>query len=123
MKALPSKQKGMTLIAWVFILGIVISTVTILIRLVPAYMESFAVKDSLSSLAQESNVKSMSLHRVQDTLSKKLYVNAVKSVKAEDLEVTRDGEALHFRLNYEVRVHAIGNIDAVLSFDKEVTTE
>lgn len=123
MSQLPIKQKGMTLIGWIIVLTLGISVFVTMIRLIPAYLESMSVSTALTSVAEDSSIRTMSAYKVQDMLAKRLYVNDVKSVSAKDLEVIKDGKQLTLSLKYEVRVPAIGNIDFVLTFDKEATTK
>jgi Domain of unknown function (DUF4845) len=123
MQRSPRTQKGMTLIGWVIVIMFAVTMFTMMIRLVPAYLESFSVKGSLESLAEEPNIDKMSLYKMKDTLSRRFYVNDVKSVDAKTLEVSREGGKVQFNIQYEVRVHGIGNMDMVLKFDKKVSTE
>lgn len=120
----PKQQRGMTLIGWIIVISIGISAFVLMIRLIPPYLESMSVKSALTSVAEDASIKSMSTYKVQDMLAKRLYVNDVKSVKADALEVTKESNGkIALGLKYEVRIHAIGNIDVVLTFDKKAVTQ
>ena len=118
-----SRQSGMTQIAWILALVVFVMGIALFIRLIPPYLENMSVKKSLESIAEDASVKQMSAHKVRELLTRRLYVNNVKSVTTKSLEIVREGQQLSLQMKYEVRVHAIGNADVVLRFDEKVRVE
>lgn len=123
MPKLQRSQKGMTQVAWILAIVFLISAFIIMVRLVPPYLESMSVAKSLESLAEEPNIDRMSSYKMKELLGRRFYINDVKSVDAKNLLVTRENGKMVFDVSYEVRVHAIGNVDIVLKFDKKAMTE
>ncbi|HET9843187.1 MAG TPA: DUF4845 domain-containing protein [Gammaproteobacteria bacterium] len=117
------RQKGMTFVSWLVIALVGITILILGIRLVPAYLESFAVKKSLESLAEEKGILKKSPASVKDLLSRRFQVNEVRHVDPKALKIEKVGDQHQLRLDYEIRVRALGNIDAVLRFDQKVTVE
>lgn len=116
-------QKGISLISLLVVALFAISLLILGIRLVPAYLESFAVKKSLESLAQEKGILKKSPAAVKDLLSRRFQVNEVRQVDPKTLQIEKVGDTHQFRLDYEIRVRALGNIDAVLRFNQKVEVE
>ena len=89
------------------------------LKVFPVYMEYFSVQTSIETLADDPNIKNMSVRKIRTLLNKKFNMNAVTSVKAADAKIRKSGGEIVFNLDYEVRKEYIGNVDIVLSFSDE----
>tara|TARA_R110002110_G_scaffold404606_1_gene623071 strand:- start:80258 stop:80620 length:363 start_codon:yes stop_codon:yes gene_type:complete len=117
------KQKGFSVIQFLF-WGMLLALVVVIgLSLFPPYMEHMSVKRSLDDLSQQADIKTKSTRTIEDLLLRRFQVNDVKNVKASDLEIDKKDGKMVLSLAYEVRVHLISNIDAVLSFDDSVAVE
>ncbi len=116
----PCRQRGMTLVGWMFTLALIGFAVMLAIKLVPVYVDGYKVSSSMDSLRTDtaSVADASDLRR---RLLKRLDINMVSDVKPQDISIERLGNALALNVNYEVREHLFGNLDLVVSFDK--TTE
>lgn len=112
-----SKQRGMTLIGFLFVLAAALFVAYIAMKLVPIYLNHYSVVTSMKSLAEEPNVANMSEGRIRDLLSRKFTTSYVKHVTARDIEVVRS-TGIEIVAEYEVREDLIGNLDAVVSFKR-----
>lgn len=117
------RQKGITVLQVIFLALFISFAVVIGVNLVPPYMEHMSVKSALVDLGKQTDIRNKSPGKIQDLLLRRFQINDVKSVKPSDLEIDkRDGE-MHLSLRYEVRVHLIGNLDAIVVFDDKVKVE
>ncbi|MBS3745121.1 MAG: DUF4845 domain-containing protein [Wenzhouxiangellaceae bacterium] len=112
-----SKQRGMTLIGFLFVLAAALFVAYIAMKLVPIYLNHYSVVTSMKSLAEEPDVANMSEGRIRDLLSRKFTTSYVKHVTARDIEVVRS-TGIEIVAEYEVREDLIGNLDAVVSFKR-----
>jgi len=110
-----TKQHGMTLIGFLFILAAALFVAYIGMKLVPVYINHYSLVGAMQSLAEEPGASNMSEGRIRDLLSRKFDTGYVDHLRARDIEVVR-GRGLEIVADYEVRVDLIGNIDAVVSF-------
>ena len=117
------KQAGLTLVSWLGVIMVGLLAVILVIRLLPPTLDSMAVKDSLKSLATEHNISAKSDAEIRELFARRLYVNNIKNVDPKKLEIKKAGNGLIFKIQYELRVHAIHNIDAVMVFDQSATSE
>lgn len=114
----PGHQEGMTLIsALVTLIGLGI-VVLMGLRLVPIYIEAYEVGSILQSMESDSGLRNASRGEVRKTFEKRLNVNDIDFVK-DDLKVNEIAGGLQLIVNYQARVHLLGNLDAVASFRKE----
>jgi len=118
----PQSQKGASVISLLFWGVFLALSVMIGLSLFPPYMEHMSVKRALTDLAK-TDIKAQSPRKIEDLLLRRFQVNNVKNVKAKDLDIDKRDGKMYLSLAYEVRVHLISNIDAVLSFDDSVVVE
>lgn len=112
-------QEGITGAGWIIVLAIVLFFMFMLIKLTPAYLEYFSIKNSMASVA-EQNVANSSTGEIRRLLAGRLNINDVESIKASDAQVkdVTGGRALYVK--YERRIPLFGNISALLEFENEV---
>lgn len=113
------KQQGITLIGFMIILGIVLFSAFIAMKLFPVYQEYFSVVTAMKGVAQEPNVQSKSPAEVRKMLFNRFYISYVESVERDDVTISkRNGYTVN--IAYEVRKPLLGNLDIVAKFDKTV---
>lgn len=110
------RQRGMTAIGWLVVLGLIGFFALLTLRLAPIYLEHFNVRTSLESLESEPYITRKSSGEVRKLLTKRLRVNDVKNVANEHIKIQKQGGRLTVDIRYEVRKHILGNIDAVVMF-------
>ena len=109
----------MSMFGWIMTLMAVAFALNIGLALVPHYMEYRTIQSVVDSVSPEV-WRNPSKKRMLETVDKGLKVNNVRSLKSTDvLEIERTQAVTRVKLDYEVREHIIGNIDAVLVFNKE----
>jgi len=118
-----SKQQGLTFIGLIFVLALIGMIVLSALKVVPIYMEHFAVQTSVESIIDDPKLKSLTVREIKILLHKKLNINGVTSVNSGDAKIRKSGGEIAFSLEYEVRKDYIGNIDIVLSFSDEFNVD
>jgi type II secretory pathway pseudopilin PulG len=107
----------MTLIGWLMVLAIVGFVTLIALRLLPGYMEYLTVRQVVEQVYNQATPESTPA-TIRGDIQRRFTVNDVKSVSARDIEVTRQENRITIRLAYEYRTPVVGNVDAVLVFDR-----
>jgi len=120
---LTSKQRGLTAISWLLIIAVALVFITFLLRLIPIYIEGYSVYDSLEGMKSDPKIASYQTRRIKKTLLKRLNINSVYSVTADDIYVTKKPSKTIIEVDYEVREKIVGNLDFVVRFDKEITVQ
>lgn len=111
-------QEGMTLISWLVTL-IGLGVVALMaIRLAPIYIEAYEVGSILQTMETDPELRNLTQGEVRRTFEKRLGVNDIDFIK-DDLKVNEVAGGLQLIVNYQARVHLLGNLDAVASFHKE----
>lgn len=111
------RQQGMTLLGWVFLLAVLGFLVLLALRLMPAYMEYFSVVNSVKSVAEQSTAETP-FTEMRRGISRRFQVNSISDVRADDIGIVRDGDGIYLHVDYEVRRPVMGNVDAIVSFER-----
>ena len=113
------KQRGLTLIGFVLVLVMTVFIAFIGMRIVPMYMDYYAVVSALNGVAAERGSSRLSAGQLRLKVIMRLQVSYVESVGERDIKISRQG-GLKLGVDYEVRQHIIGNLDVVGKFSKYV---
>ena len=114
-------QSGASLITWLILASLVGVVGIVALKLTPVYIKMYTVQNILESVAAESGVGKEPKRVVWDKISKRLDINDVNDVKLENFEIkVDDRNVATFSIKYEVRKPILGNVDAVVKFDKSV---
>lgn len=121
-RAFPSagrrRQRGLTAIGGLAVLLLIVSGVTLTLKLAPHYLDYYTLQSVLEGLPA-SEVRTMSRTSLRDTLKKRFKINNLRDFEISDiitLDRSRDGTVL--LLKYERREHLLFNVDVVLTFEK-----
>jgi len=114
------KQKGMTAIGWLFVIMIVGMFFIVLIRIFPMYKGSFDVSTSLESLTTDPKAQGKPAIVIRKLLMKRLDINMVREVSAQDITISRSREGITVEVDYEVRKPLFGNLYLLMAYNKSV---
>jgi hypothetical protein len=114
-----SSQRGLTLLGFLMVLGVVGFFAFIFMKLFPVYSEYYSVAQSMEAVQLEPGVATMPPERIRILLDKRFNISYVESVKPENITIKRE-KGYNLRIAYEVRRPLLYNIDFVAKFDKTV---
>lgn len=113
------RQRGMTFIGWMVLLGMIGFMVMTGLKLMPAYMEFFKVRSTMDSVASEINNETNTA-QIRQLIGARFQVNDVRTINNYDIVINRDRGVLTLAINYEYRTPMFANVDAVVMFEKTV---
>ena len=111
-----SKQRGLSMIGFLFVAVVLVAIAMLAMKLVPAYIEFFSVKKILATMGQESDIRSKSNAEIRSDFSRRANVGYVTVVKPENLTIDRRGGTPVISADYEFRTKLIGNASLVVDF-------
>ncbi len=113
---LKQSQRGLTMFGFLFVAIVLVAIAMLAMKLVPAYIEFFSVKQILATMGQSAELKSMSNGDIRKDFQKRASVGYVTVVKPEDLFVDRSSGAPVVTAEYEYRTKLVGNVSLVVDF-------
>ncbi len=118
------KQRGLTLISWVFVVAIVAFCGMFAFAVVPMYAENMYVEKALKSLsAPGERVTEMSDAEIKKNIEKFYLINNVRSEGPQNIVIDRKSRSLLIMIDYENRTNLFYNIDVVTSFKNHLDGE
>ena len=115
--ALPSHQCGLSLLGFIFSAAILVMLAIVAMKMVPAYIEFYAVKRILMTMDKENELGSMSNAEIRKDFTRRAGADFISAVKAEDLTITRTADNTLVNATYEFRTGLVGNVSLVIDFD------
>lgn len=109
------KQRGLSLIGTIIILGLVAFFGLLAAKMLPAYVEYFGVKKILTAMEKTGETKG-SVKEIRRSYETRNAIEDVKSVRPEDLEISKEGGENVVTANWSVKVPLVYNISACIDF-------
>ncbi len=115
MSDLGQRQKGLSSLTLLLILGAVSFILLAAFRLGPLYIDNYFVSASVESL-QDEDIGDMSDHEIVSALGRYFTINGVRDISARQAKIERNTEGVLVKLDYEKRVDFFANVDVVVTF-------
>jgi hypothetical protein len=115
-RTLQSQQRGLSMIGFLFVAVVLVFMAMLAMKLVPAYIEYFSVKEILGNMGKAPDLKSQSNADIRNDFFKRANVSYVTVVKPEDLTVDRSSGTPVISADYEFRTKLVGNVSLVVDF-------
>jgi hypothetical protein len=112
------RQKGMTAIGWLIVLGLIGFFTLLTLKMSPSYMEYYKISSSLESLEKESGIESPA--DIRRLLNRRFNISYVETIDEDDVKITSVGPLFRITAKYDSRVHLFGNVYVVMAFYKQV---
>jgi hypothetical protein len=115
------RQRGVTMIGWIFLLIPMAITLYAAIRVAPEYMNYYKVVQAMQKTAsQMKGDDTLSPQSVRRALEKQFDTGYVDNPKAKDIAVARGPMGWTMTADYEKAVPLFGNLHLLLVFNKSV---
>ena len=109
------RERGIGLIQLIVTLAIVGFVGLMVAKCMPSYLEYFSVKKMFAAMEQAGDLKG-SVREIRHSFEKRNAIEDVKSVRSDDLEITKEGGEAVLTANWSVRVPMVSNVNACLDF-------
>jgi len=113
-----TRQKGMTGIGWLIVLGLIGFFALLTLKMVPSYLEYYKIVSTLDSIAEESGFDSP--RQIVDLLERRFDISYVNTILPKDVIIKSAGQYYSVRAKYDSKVHLFGNVSVLMAFDKQV---
>ena len=115
------KQRGVTMIGWIFLLVPVAIVLYAGIRVGPVYYEYFKLISAIEATAKDLKVEEvLTPVAIRSSLQRRFDTQYVDFIKANELDVTRGEAGWVVNVVYDEEVPMFWNLLLLLRFDKTV---
>ena len=115
-----SRQSGITLIGFVFVLVIAGFFAYMALKLVPPYIDYGSVVKAMNEVSSEGLDGKTQDEVRRDFMFKLSFQYADQVIQPQDIRFVRSDGGTQLQVDYEQRVHFLYNIDFLLHFQKTV---
>ena len=117
------RQKGLSTVGWLTVAAIFGLLVITFFKVFPMYYDNFKVKTALEALAEDPAVDPKSKRAIWDSLSKRLYINEVRTITRENVHMERKDGRTTVTVTYESQDDYIGNLFIGGRFSESIVIE
>jgi len=121
-----NRQRGLSFLGLITIVGILGFAVVIGLKLIPIYMDSWKIDKIMESVISDPSVNTQSRQETIESMLKRLDIDAVDAVNyrnyKESLTITKRKNQTNINIFYRVTTPLIGNLSLVAEFDKSVSS-
>jgi Domain of unknown function (DUF4845) len=110
------RQRGMGFAGVLAILVGIIFLAIIGMKMVPAYLEYFAIKKAVAAITQGGQLRNATVADVRKAFELRQAVDDFTSVGPKDLEITKDGNEIVISFAYEKRIPLFYNLSLLIDF-------
>ena len=111
----PARQRGLTMLSFLFVLVVVLVVALLSFRVIPAYIEYYSVQKALAGALNDS--KDLTRAEVIRLLDRRLGAEYIDSVRADDIEVTKSNNVITASVSWQTKLPLVGNASLLLDFD------
>ena len=112
-----SGQRGLSMIGFLFVAAVVMVVAMMGFRVTPAIIEYYSVQRALADSLQDIRDPGTTIADVRRSFEKRANAGYIESVRASDLEITRDKNQVTARVEWTRRLHLVANASLLLEFE------
>jgi len=116
MQSLPNKQRGLTFISLVFILGLIAFFTLLVLKIAPIYFNNSKVKNALAAVKESTDVTTKSRREIMSSLEKRFNMNYVEFVTDDDIKIIAQPGYVKVNIDYERVEPIMGNLSVLVEF-------
>jgi type II secretory pathway pseudopilin PulG len=109
------KQRGVSLTGLIVTLSVLGFLGVMAAKLLPAYIDYFAVKKMFATMEQAGDFK-LSVREIRKSFDTRNTIESVNDVKGDDLEIGKEGGETVVSVSWQKKVTMVGNVSACLDF-------
>lgn len=109
------RERGITILGFLFVAVVVVIFALVGFRVLPAYIEYFAVEKALQQALEDSPDGNVT--GVRRAFERKVSAGYIESVQSSDVQVTRQQNQITASVSWQRVLPMIGNASILLDFD------
>ncbi len=110
-------QRGLSLNTLMYGGAVVALLATLAMKAIPPWIEYGNLVKAVKGTVGDTGLKDASVAKVRDAFTRRADMDDVKSVTAQDLDITKEGGELVISFKYEKKVPLFANVSLVFDFE------
>ena len=115
-----TRQRGLSMLGFLFVAAVVIVCVMVGFRVMPAYIEFYSVQKALEqTLADTKDLNSAA--EIRNVFQRRVDSGYIESVQSQDLEITKSKNEVTASVSWTRKLPLVANVSLFLEFDASAT--
>jgi hypothetical protein len=114
------REQGLTFISWLVVLFVAGFAIMIGLKIIPVYLDHYAVKSSLESIKNEPLISRKPVTEIRKMLLARLDINSIRFLGKDNILINRSGGVTKVTIKYEERREVVGNLSMIMTFDDSI---
>jgi hypothetical protein len=110
------KQKGVSLTGLLFASVILVTILLLGFKIGPVLLEYSKIQRQFRSIAEDPAMRGASRDQIRRAFISRAIVDDIKSLSADQVDITRDGNETIISADYDVKVPLFRNVSACFDF-------
>jgi hypothetical protein len=123
--SLRKRQRGLSFVSLIAIVGLLGFSAVIGLKLFPIYMDSWKIDTIMNAVISQPGINEQSRKEIYDAMIKRLDIDAVDAVNyrnTDPMTITKRKNSVTISIFYRVETPLIGNLSLIAEFDKLVSS-
>ena len=108
------RQQGLSLMALIFVLALLVIVALFGMKVIPSYLEFRAAKTAIDAIAREK--QGASVGDIRRAFENRSTIDDINTVKPQDLEISKDGNAIVISFAYRKEVPLFSNVGLYIDY-------
>ena len=109
------RMRGLGLVQLIVMLAVIGFVGVMLAKVMPSYIEYFNVKKMFAGMEQAGETKG-TVREIRSAFDRRNAIEDVKAIRADDIEITKEGGETILTASWSARVPMVYNISACIDF-------
>ena len=114
------RQRGMSIIGFLFVAAVVVVVALVGFRMLPAYIEWYTIQKALDAAVADAG-NDPSLNNIRKAMERKLSADYADAVSAKDVNVVKNGNTITAQVSWQKILPLVGNVSILLDFDAQAS--
>ena len=123
--SLRKRQRGLSFVSLIAIVGLLGFSAVIGLKLFPIYMDSWKIDTIMNAVISQPGINEQSRKEIYNAMMKRLDIDAVDAVNyrnTDAMTITKRKNSVTISIFYRVETPLIGNLSLIAEFDKLVSS-
>ncbi len=110
------RQRGIGFFPLILIFALAGAAVLLALKIIPAYIDYFAIKRIVQAMATSEEVKSGSVAEIKRSFERRIVVDYATAITSDDLDVSKEGNETIVRAAWTQRIPLFANYTLLIDF-------
>lgn len=111
-----NKQAGVSMSGFLMVVGVLVFAAIMGMKLIPAYTQDKEITRIFQSIVQDPSMSNAPVSEIRMSLIKRTGVANITAIKADEVEIGKEGGKLSLSANYSLKIHLAANVSLLLEF-------